>query len=159
MLFRLILTILAWTGRASAERVLNVAGLIIYTDQTKDQGEQTIGTSPLETQGAMLWGAHQFNERNDSLVKEIGSAEYMDGCDIQLNYTFFDIGMLQAGAILAYRKATLLNEAYPAKIMNTDIWSSRTKTLGFLGKLDKIILTSGSATSDEVSRLRKERRR
>jgi hypothetical protein len=134
----------------SSEEVLDVAGLMIYTDQTKEVGQQTRGLSPLERQAAMLWGAHHFNQRDDTFVSEITSMDYMDGCNIQLNYSFFDIGKTQVGAIQAYREATLLKHDHPAKVMNTDIWSSRTKTLSFLGKLDKIILTSGSATSDEV---------
>ena len=38
----------------------------------------------------------------------------------------------------------------PTEILITDIYSARTKTLSFLGKLDKIPITSGSATSDEL---------
>eukprot|EP00520_Triparma_pacifica_P001888 CAMPEP_0118646232 /NCGR_PEP_ID=MMETSP0785-20121206/7941_1 /TAXON_ID=91992 /ORGANISM="Bolidomonas pacifica, Strain CCMP 1866" /LENGTH=292 /DNA_ID=CAMNT_0006538201 /DNA_START=207 /DNA_END=1082 /DNA_ORIENTATION=+ len=136
--------------QVQSTKVLNVGGLAIFTDQTKPYGYQNRGYSPLERQASMLWGGHQFNNRDGSMVKEIASADYMDGCDIQLNFSFFDIGKTQEGAIQAYREATILNPSHPAKVLVADIWSSRTKTLSYIGKVDKIIINSGSATSDEL---------
>jgi len=97
----------------------------------------------------MMWGVHHFNTRNSSMVKEIATADYMDGCDIELNMTFHDIGNTFEGATQAYRDATLLSDT-PAKLLVTDIYSSRTKLLALLGKLDKVVINSGSATSDEL---------
>ncbi|GMH79298.1 hypothetical protein TL16_g08097 [Triparma laevis f. inornata] len=133
----------------SAATTINVASMHIYTDDKKDVGERTRGTSPLERQASVAWGAHTFNNRDSSLVAEFTSAPYMYGCDVQLNTTFFDIGNTQEGAIEAYRDAFLFADR-PTDVIIADIYSSRTKTVSFLGKLDVVPVTSGSSTSDEL---------
>ena len=77
---------------ADAQDILNVGSLHIYTDSMMPVGQQSKGTSPLERQAAVAWGAHTFNNRNTTLVPELGTAPYMTGCNVQLNLTFFDIG-------------------------------------------------------------------
>ena len=93
-----------------AQDILNVGSMHIYTDSLRAVGEQTRGTSPLERQASVTWGAHAFNTRNATLVPELATAPYMSGCNVQLNLTFFDIGNTQEGAIQAYRNAYLFAE-------------------------------------------------
>ena len=110
-------------------------GELPNTHKTKQKQHRTYThpTSP-NRQSSVAWGAHVFNNRDNTYVAELSTASYMSGCDVNLNVTFFDIGNTQEGAIESYRDAFLFAER-PTDVIIADIYSSRTKTVSFLGKL------------------------
>ena len=135
---------------------IKIASMHMYTDTTKPIGNQTSHAGALVTQSGIAFAIHQFNNRDSSLVSEIASAEYMADCDVQLSPLFFDIGNTQEGAVGAYREAYVLAEDdVPCDVIIAEIYSSRTKTISFMGNLDKVVVTTGSATSDELDDVKK----
>ena len=118
----------------------------------------------MHRQAATLWAAYLFNTRHaangksssSSYVPELATAAYMQDCDVMLDVTVWDMGLegkgnTQEGAIESYRAAYVTASPLDqADAFTLDIYSSRTKTLSFLGALDQVPMTSGSSTSDEL---------